>query len=401
MSLFSKALRMDLPASRLPHSVTEYSATKGSSSFSRRHCQGMDITRLLLALEQGMRSLEDYIQEREGPRSSLAVFMYYALLCVGSSFTMGAAEEKRDIMVMAAVKFSQPKALGRLSVLIATLVCKPTREMVAALEHNGSNNNAPKVTAVFPESSHVRAALPESSSYSCFEPRHISADIPEPRHISSDLPEPRLITTDRPVSRHVTSDRPESRNATYDCPESRNFTTDHLESRHVLPAAPSSSSIQLEGCTLAGIPKPTYLSHPVFERWPLSVALPIMRIAIGCVRAAFTTAEIPEPSMPTEGSPEVAAEAAEPPEMVDPTSGPEVVAEAAEPPEAVTFTSALVPVVAPTSELLSCPVPATYELFARSITAIDAVSELSACPVTAMEAISELCPSCHDDRGSL
>ncbi|KAL0165887.1 hypothetical protein M9458_037731, partial [Cirrhinus mrigala] len=78
---------------------------------------------------------------------------------------------------------------------------------------------------------------------------------------------------------------------------------------------------------------------------------------------------------PTKGSPEVAAEAVERPEMAVPAPDPEVVAEAAEPPEAVPFTSTLVPVVAPTSELLSCPVPAT-----------EATYELSARPVTAMEA---------------
>ncbi|KAL0152695.1 hypothetical protein M9458_052418 [Cirrhinus mrigala] len=44
--------------------------------------------------------------------------------------------------------------------------------------------------------------------------------------------------------------------------------------------------------------------------------------------------------------------------------------------------------VAPTSELLSCPVMA-----------IEAVIELSDRPVTAMEAVSKLCPSCHNDGG--
>ncbi len=83
---------------------------------------------MLLTLEQGSRPLEDYIQEyldlahfsdlpdcvlidffceginqplksqliREGPRSSLSQFLDYALLCVGSSFTVGVTEEERD-----------------------------------------------------------------------------------------------------------------------------------------------------------------------------------------------------------------------------------------------------------------------------------------------------------------
>ncbi len=63
MSLSNKALQMDPHASRLVGSITEYSASKGSSSFSDEHWPGMNIARLLLALEQGTRSLEDYIQE--------------------------------------------------------------------------------------------------------------------------------------------------------------------------------------------------------------------------------------------------------------------------------------------------------------------------------------------------
>ncbi len=46
----------------------------------------------------------------------------------------------------------------------------------------------------------------------------------------------------------------------------------------------------------AGIPKPTLLSPPVFELFPLSVALPTMGIALWCVWAAFTTAEVPGPA---------------------------------------------------------------------------------------------------------
>ncbi len=34
----------------------------------------------------------------EGPRSSLCPFMDYALLCVSSLFTVGVAEEERDIV---------------------------------------------------------------------------------------------------------------------------------------------------------------------------------------------------------------------------------------------------------------------------------------------------------------
>ncbi len=86
----------------------------------------MDITRNLFALKQGPRSLEQHIREflaianysdlpditlieifcdgihqplrsefrREGTRASLAQFLDYALLTVGSSFTVGVAEDE-------------------------------------------------------------------------------------------------------------------------------------------------------------------------------------------------------------------------------------------------------------------------------------------------------------------
>ncbi len=54
---------MDPYASRLVGSITEYSATQGSSKFSDQHFSGMDTTRLLFALKQGPRSLENHIRE--------------------------------------------------------------------------------------------------------------------------------------------------------------------------------------------------------------------------------------------------------------------------------------------------------------------------------------------------
>ncbi len=98
----------------------------GSSSFSDGHSEGMDTTRIMFALKQGPRSLEQHIREflaianysdlpdiimieifcdgihqplrsefrREGTRASLAQFLDYALLTVGSTFTVGVAEER-------------------------------------------------------------------------------------------------------------------------------------------------------------------------------------------------------------------------------------------------------------------------------------------------------------------
>ncbi|KAI2653900.1 Retrotransposon-like protein 1 [Labeo rohita] len=92
------------------------------------HSFDMDTDRILFRIKQGPRTLEQYIREflaianystlpdctiieifcdgvnqplrarlrREGPRSSLAEFMDFALMCVGSPFTMGVAEEERD-----------------------------------------------------------------------------------------------------------------------------------------------------------------------------------------------------------------------------------------------------------------------------------------------------------------
>ncbi len=121
-----KALQMDPHASHFVSSVTEYSDTKESSSFSNGHWPGMDTAKLLLALKQDTRSLESYILEYleianysdlpdcmlidffceginqplksrltlEGPCSSLSDFIDYALLTVGSAFTVGVAEER-------------------------------------------------------------------------------------------------------------------------------------------------------------------------------------------------------------------------------------------------------------------------------------------------------------------
>ncbi|XP_058645675.1 uncharacterized protein LOC131548425 [Onychostoma macrolepis] len=123
---------------------------------------------------------------------------------------------------------------------------------------------------------------------------------------------------------------------------------------------------------------------------------------------------------------EVAADAAEPPEVVALTAvfpevmvpaavSPEVAVHAAEPPEAAVLTSAPRMVVAPSNELSACcvtvketitelslcPVFTTVEPPEVAATAaeppeVSAVSanELSFCPVTAMEAINELsfCP---------
>ncbi len=179
---------MDPHDSRLVDHVTEYSATLGSSSFSDGHWPGMDTTKILFAIKQGPRSLENHIREflaiahyselldiilieifcdginpplksklrRKGPRSSLSQFLDYALLSVGSSFTVGVAEEERDMSAI------------------------PERTHIMA-----ATTTLCHVTAAIHESNQVTDNLHES--------HHVSADLPESHHVSADLPvSPRL-----------------------------------------------------------------------------------------------------------------------------------------------------------------------------------------------------------------
>ncbi len=153
----------------------------GSSSFSEGHSKGMDVTRNLFALKQGPRSLEQHIREflvfanysdlpditlieifcdginqplrsefrREGTRASLAQFLDYALLTVGSSFTVGVAEE-RD---------TAPNCVNTATLEHAHQMAATTtpRSVIAA------NLKASQVTADVKESSQVTADVKESS----------------------------------------------------------------------------------------------------------------------------------------------------------------------------------------------------------------------------------------------
>ncbi len=133
--------------------------------------------------------------------------------------------------------------------------------------------------------------------------------------------------------------------------------------------------LPLMSARAASIPVTSALSSPaILEVLPLSAALPVMAVAILSVWAAHCTPKASSVHVSPPVPPEVAASAAETPEEAAPTAEPpEVEASAAEPPE----------VVAPTHELIVCPV-----------TAKEAVPELTVCPVMATEAIHELtvCP---------
>ncbi len=161
----------------------------------------MDTTRILFALKQGPHSLENHVREflaiahysdlpdiilieifcdginqplksklrREGPRSSLAHFMDYALLTVGSLFTVGFAEDERDTASVTEIA-DAPEG---------------THKMAVTTTHH-----------------HVSADRHESSQVTvdCYKSSHITADLPESRHVFADLPESRHVSVDHPVT---------------------------------------------------------------------------------------------------------------------------------------------------------------------------------------------------------
>ncbi|KAI2665543.1 Foot protein 1 variant 1 [Labeo rohita] len=241
----NKSMQMDPLASRLSLNVTEYSATKGSSSFSPRHSSGMDTNRILFGLKQGPRTLEQHIIEflaianhsdlpdcilieifcdglnellkarlrREGPRSSLAVFLDFALLCEGSSFTVGVADGERDDVVMAAAhpaarwRPRRARRYGHVCRLIAremAAVSERARAMAATAEpvHKmAAKTELRHVTAAMPEPSHAAAVFPESSQVS--KPSQAGAAFPAPSQVSAALSKASEIKTVFPVSSQV------------------------------------------------------------------------------------------------------------------------------------------------------------------------------------------------------
>ncbi len=119
--------------------------------------------------------------------------------------------------------------------------------------------------------------------------------------------------------------------------------------------------------TSFGIPKPTHSIPPVSELIALSEVLPMMGITFWCVWAAYTTTELPEVMVTTIISSEVAADVAEPPEvvtlvtvfpevMVPAAVSPKVAVDATEPPEVAVLSSVPCMVVAPSNALSTCHV---------------------------------------------
>ncbi len=253
----NKALHMDPHVSHLVRPVTEYSAIQGSSSLSNGHLSGMDTTRIFFALKQGPRSLENHIGEFlvfahysdlpdiflieifcdginqplrsqlrcEGPRSSLSCFLDFALLTVGSLFTVGVADEDRDAASMTEMADAPEHA----------------RKMAATAEpvHKMAATTPPR---------HVSVASHESIQVKVDvkEPSQVTVDVKELRKVTADVKRPRQVTAIAKEPNQVTADVNEPSQVIVDHRESSQFTVDRHKSSHVYADLPESLSISAD-----------------------------------------------------------------------------------------------------------------------------------------------------------
>ncbi len=425
---------MDLHASRLVRPVTEYSATQGSSGFSCGYWPGMDTARLLLTLEQGLRSLKDYIQEyldlayfsdlpdcvlidffceginqplksrliREGPRSSLSQFMDYALLTVGSAFTVSVAEERDTARtrVMAAAPEHAHKMAATAELNRKMADATSSRSVTAAnselsqvtvdlhelsqatvdlhessqvtVDHHESSqvtvdrhesnqvtvdrHESSQVTVDRHESSQVTVDRHESSQATVdrHESSQVKVDLPESLHISADLPESLHVFADLPESLHVSADLPESHHVSADLPESHHVTAHHPESHHVTADHPESCNV----LSLTPRYSRSVLRFPSLVSSVRDVPLVSARAA-GIPKSTHSNPYVPELISLSEAIPMMgialccvwaACNTTELLEVAKSTvMSPEVAAHAAEPPEAAVLASAPCMVVAPSN----------------------------------------------------
>ncbi|KAL0153759.1 hypothetical protein M9458_050875 [Cirrhinus mrigala] len=362
---YNKSVRMDPLASRLPLHVTEYSVTKGSSSFSPGHPSGMDTNITLCRLKQGPRSLEQHTREflaishysdlpdiclieifcdginqplrerlrREGPRSSLAAFLDFALSCVGSSFTVGVAEEERNNVVMAAAHPARKMAAAseRAHTLAATT--ELVHKMAAETELHHVTAAVPtepgQVTVDPAKSSKVTTVVPESSKDTAvsrrvidlYTPGQVSADLQEPSQTTTDLHDPGQVMIDLHNSSQASASHlksgpttgdphkpsqvitavPEPSHISSDSPESSHTPPDLPEPRQVKSAIPRSRSFMMASVldpplvSVRSANLPVVLAHsgPTSkETLPPAAALPLMAVAIWCVWATHCAPEV-------------------------------------------------------------------------------------------------------------
>ncbi|KAL0160966.1 hypothetical protein M9458_044691, partial [Cirrhinus mrigala] len=256
--LFNESSQMDPLASRLTHNVTEYSVKTGSSSFTPGQSSDMDTDRILFRIKQGPRTPEQYIREflaisnystlpdciiieifcdgineplkaklrREGPRSSLADFLDYALMSVGSSFTVGVADEERNATeplaawlareMAATLERTQAMATTTDSAHLMAASAEPVRKMAAA---------SVRVHTM------VATAEPVHKMAARTELRHVTAATPEPNKAKAAFPESSLVAAAFPESSQVSKSSqvtavvPVSSKATAVCPKSSKVTT--------------------------------------------------------------------------------------------------------------------------------------------------------------------------------
>ncbi|KAL0162338.1 hypothetical protein M9458_041734 [Cirrhinus mrigala] len=300
----NKSLRMDPLASRLTHSVTEYSVATGSSSFTPGHSADMDTDRILFRIKQGPRTLEQYTREaklrHEGPRSSLATFMDFALLCVGSPFTVGGAEEECGNAEMADTHPKMAAAAERVHSMAATTesaykmaaTAVPVRKMAAApvrvhkmaataepVHKMAAKTGLCHVTAAIPEPSQAAAAFPESSQVS--KSSQVAAAFPE----SSQVSKSSQVAAVFPESSQVS----ESGQATATVPVSSQAMAVVPASSQVRAVFPASSQVK------AALPK----ASQVKAVFPVS-----SQVTAVVPKSSKVTAVVPEPSKVTAVVPE-------------------------------------------------------------------------------------------------
>ncbi|KAL0153365.1 hypothetical protein M9458_051329 [Cirrhinus mrigala] len=354
---------MDPLASRLTHSVTECTVKQGSSSFTPGHSTDMDTNRILCRIKQGPRTLEQHIREplaianystlpdciiieifsdgvnqplrarlrREGPRTSLAAFMDFALLCVGSPFTVGVAEEERDNAVMAAAHPACKMAAApeRVHTMAATtesvykMAAAPERayKMAATeeavhkmaarteLRHVTAAIPEPCRVAVFPESSQVSkssqvtAAFPKSTVFPESSQLRFLSQVFESNQVAAVFPVSSKATAVSLKSSKVTAMVPESSKVSPERPEPLHKMAATPEPLHKMATTPepvakmaATSAKPAPANATSAKPQPVHVMFSAPESVPVMAALPD-----AAPESSQATAAAPESSQATVG----------------------------------------------------------------------------------------------------
>ncbi len=258
---------------------------------------------------------------------SLRDFMDYALLCAGSSFTVGVAKEERNTA----------------SVTDRADAPECTHKMAEATTHHQ-----------FPGNHH--------------ESRHVTADLPDSRH----------VTADRHEASHISADPPELLYVSADPPESHNMPA-KPESAHVMPTKPGSAHVMPAMLESPARMATTPADAPL---WPGKIGSvldpPLVSVrAAGIPRSAALSApsqelaeSAPEPTPPQELA-ESAPEPAPPQELTESAPEPapsQELAESAPEPAPSQELAESAPEPAPSQELAeSAPEPAPSQELAEPL----------------------------------